>query len=68
MSDTFIPFSTKFFTALEAFLVYSFSISEVDGKSAAPGRASPKASPNTCIVAAVPIKEQAPQLGHAFSL
>ena len=38
----------------------------VDGIRAVPGSVSPSASAMICIVEAVPIKEQAPQLGQAL--
>ena len=38
----------------------------VDGINAVPGSARPSASAIICMVEAVPIKEHAPQLGHAL--
>ncbi|MNI34965.1 hypothetical protein D3C73_889750 [compost metagenome] len=63
-----IPFSIKFNTASEDFLVYSSKTFELPGNNAAPGKVKPNASAKVCIVAAVPINEQAPHPGQAFSL
>ena len=46
----------------------SFNSGKWAGIKAEPGKAMPSASAITCIVEAVPMKEQAPQSGHASRL
>ena len=69
ISEGFMPSDRASLTAsLPALLAYSKRSGLVAGSRALPGRASPKASAIICMVEAVPIKEQAPQLGQAFCL
>ena len=65
ISDAFIPFEIKSINCFPALYAASFSSGAVDGINAVPGSISPSASAIICIVDAVPINEQAPQLGHA---
>ncbi len=67
MSEGLMPWLFASFTAsLPALFAYSKRSGLVAGSRALPGRASPRASAIICMVEAVPIKEQAPQLGQAF--
>ena len=54
--------------AAPALRAVSFNSGKWAGIKAEPGKAMPSASAITCIVEAVPMKEQAPQSGHASRL
>ncbi len=69
MSEGRIPGVTASFTAcFPACLAQARRSGLVAGIRALPGRARPRASAMICMVEAVPIKEQAPQLGQALHL
>ena len=65
ISRALIPCDTSCISCFPAFLAAASSSGGVEGISAVPGNISPSASAIICMVEAVPIKEQAPQLGHA---
>ena len=66
ISEGLIPFSANSTALFPDSNAYFFRSSESAGRSAEPGKVSPSASAIICIVEAVPINEQAPQLGQAF--
>ena len=68
ISDGFKPILASFTACFPAFFAYWIRSGLVAGRSALPGRASPRASAMICMVDAVPMNEQAPQLGHALCL
>ena len=68
MSFALSPFLARRTDCLPASYAASVSSLLVAGSSAVPGSISPSASAMICIVLAVPMNEQAPQLGQACFL
>ena len=68
MSDGFNPSLANPNARSPARCVICFKAGRCVGIKADPGRAMPNASAMICIVEAVPMNEQAPQVGHASRL
>ena len=68
MSRGFRPSFASSMTCCPAFLATLRRSSQVAGIRAEPGSIRPRASPMTCMVEAVPMKEQTPQEGQACCL
>ena len=68
ISFAVMPFAMSSMSCFPALYEAALSSGAVDGMSAVPGSISPSASAIICIVDAVPMNEQAPQLGHALCL